>query len=305
MHWYYDPGYDYGHGLPGAPRAVHGFVLRKPSEIRDDLIASGAVAPDAFRAPAVITPTDALRVHEPELLAALETPAGVARAIEVAEAALLPAAVVKQAIVAPQWRAAGGTYAALRAAVGGDSAANLSGGFHHARCTLAHGFCLLNDIAIALARLRHEGHHRRILLVDLDVHQGDGNATMFAGDRDVYTLSIHEEDIFPWPKMSSDLDIGLRSFTDDADYLRAVDDALAHARRHCEPEIVVYLAGSDAYVDDPLSTLMLSRAGLRERDERVVRFARGLGCPLVLVPAGGYSAASPAITADTFRAAAA
>lgn len=190
---------------------------------------------------------------------------------------------------------------ALRAAAHGECAVNLSGGFHHARRDLSHGFCLVNDIAIGLARLRQDGIHRRVLIIDLDLHQGDGNATVFAGDRETYTVSVHEESIFPIPKTRSDLDIGLPAFTGDADYLVAVDEALAHACRHFTPEVIVYVAGSDPYEHDPLGSLQLTKAGLLARDQRVARFARALKCPLVAVPAGGYSGESPSITADTFR----
>jgi acetoin utilization deacetylase AcuC-like enzyme len=166
---------------------------------------------------------------------------------------------------------------------------------------LSHGFCLINDVAIGLAKLRHEGLARRALIVDLDLHQGDGNATLFQDDPDVFTVSVHEEDIFPVPKMKSDLDIGLPALTGDADYLAAVDDALVHAEKHFDAEVVVYVAGSDPYVNDPLGNLEVSREGMLARDRRVASFAVRCGCPLVALPAGGYSLDSPSIGAAGFR----
>lgn len=302
MHWYYRREYDYGAGIPGLPTEVHGFVLNKPTAIRDALVACGAVAQAAFVAPESIVDADLLRVHNAALLAALGDPVAVAAAIELYELAALPADLVRSAVVAPQLRACGGTLAALRHAAQGGWAVNLSGGYHHARRDLSHGFCLVNDVAVGLARLRHEGVHRRVLIVDLDLHQGDGNATMFAGDHDVFTLSVHEEGIFPIPKAKSDLDIGLPGGTGDDEYLAAVDEALAFARQRFEPEIVVYVAGTDPYVADPLGSLRISEAGLCARDRRVAEFARENGAALVALPAGGYTPESSRLSAAGFAA---
>ncbi len=302
MQWFYDPGYDYGAGLPGLPREVHGFVLHKPSEIRAHLIGAGVVASDAFARPEAVSEGELRRVHDPRLIAALDEPASLAAAIELPELAHLPAAPLRRALVEPQLLAAGGTYLAMRTAAHGTWAVNLSGGYHHARRNLSHGFCLINDIALACARLRREGVRRRMLILDLDLHQGDGNATIFADDPEVFTVSVHEENLFPIPKMRSDIDIGLRSYAEDGDYLAAVEEAIARARRHFTPDMVVFVAGSDPYEDDPLGTLQVSAPAMRERDRRVAELARELGCPLVALPAGGYSDKSPAITAAGFGA---
>lgn len=302
MHWYYSREYDYGAGIPGLPTEVHGFVLNKPTAIRDALVASGAVEASGFVAPEPIAVADLRRVHDAALLAALDDPVAVAGAIELHEIAALPAELVRTAVVAPQQRACGGTLAALRTAACGGWAVNLSGGYHHARRDLSHGFCLVNDVAVGLARLRHEGVRRRVLIVDLDLHQGDGNATMFAGDDAVYTLSVHEEGIFPVPKAKSDLDIGLAGGTGDDDYLMAVDEALAHAQKEFDPEIVVYVAGTDPYFADPLGSLRISEPGLRARDRRVAEFARRTGAALVALPAGGYTPESRLLSAAGFAA---
>lgn len=302
MHWYYSREYDYGAGIPGLPTEVHGFVLNKPTAIRDALVASGAVEASGFVAPEPISVADLLRVHGAALLAALDDPVSVARAIELHEIAAFPAELVRAVVVAPQQRACGGTLAALRTAAAGGWAANLSGGYHHARRDLSHGFCLVNDVAVGLARLRHEGVRRRVLIVDLDLHQGDGNATIFAGDDDVFTLSVHEEGIFPVPKAKSDLDIGLPAGSGDDEYLAAVDEALVFARTRFVPEIVVYVAGTDPYFADPLGTLRVSEAGLGARDRRVAQFAVAAGAALVVVPAGGYTPESPRLSAAGFAA---
>ncbi|MBI3302028.1 MAG: histone deacetylase [Deltaproteobacteria bacterium] len=305
MQWFYDPGYDYGGGLPGSPREVHGFLLHKPSEIRAQLLRECVVSASAFHSATPVFEQELHYVHEAEMIAELSDVQAIARAIELPEAALLPLPLVRRAVVLPQLCAAGGTCEALRVAAHGEWAINLSGGFHHARRDLSYGFCLVNDVALGIARLRRAGVHRRVLIFDLDLHQGDGNATIFTNDPEVYTVSIHEEAIFPLPKVQSNLDIGLPSYTGDEVYLTRVQDAFTHIGQHFQPELIIYIAGSDPYKDDPLGSLQLTESGLLARDQLIGQFARELGCPLVALPAGGYSDKSPAITAAGFRALAA
>jgi acetoin utilization deacetylase AcuC-like enzyme len=300
MRWFYSAQYDYGTGVPGEPREVHGFVLDKPSRIRRALCEATVVAERDFEEPESSEQEDFTGLHSRRVQDDLRDPAAVARAIELSEIAALPAAMVWQAVVLPQLHAAGGTCAALAAAAAGDWAANLSGGFHHARPDRSHGFCLVNDVALAVHRLRSRGKHPRILIVDLDLHQGDGNAVFFQGDAEVFTLSVHEESLFPIPKARSDLDVGLPQATGDDAYLAAVDRALEETDRHFAAEIVVYVAGSDPFVEDPMGTLRLSAAGLAERDRRVAAHAARRDAALVALPAGGYSTASPTLTAAGF-----
>jgi len=300
--WFYDAAYDYGAGIPGEPREIHGFVLRKPSEIRDHLVAAGIVRSRDFVSPVAVSEDEVRMVHDAELIAGLRSAAAIAAAIELPEASFLPAEVLWSAVVAPQLHAAGGTCEALAAAARGEWAINLSGGFHHARRNLSHGFCLVNDVALAVARLRRAGSMRPTLIVDLDLHQGDGNASLFAGDDEVFTLSLHEQEVFPVPKMRSDLDVGLRSGTSDAEYLDRLERALALAAERFAPEIVVYVAGTDPFEGDSLGSLRLTASGLMERDRRVARFAVEQRASLVALPAGGYSNESPSLAAAGFRA---
>lgn len=301
MRWFFSPVLDYGGGLSAVPEDVHGFILDKPSRIWRELLAAGIVGPEDGEAAPAVTAADLLRVHDERLVRDLGDPRAVARALELPVLAVLPPDLLARAVVGPQLAAAGATREALRVGLGGGWACCLSGGYHHARRDLAHGFCLVNDVAVGLAALRQEGIRRRVLIVDLDLHQGDGNAAIFRDDPDVYTVSVHEEWIFPIPKERSDCDIGLWSYTGDADYLAAVDEALAHAARHFEPDAVVYVAGSDPYHRDPLGSLQVSREGLLERDRRVAAFAARAGCGLVVLPAGGYTPESPSLTAAGYR----
>ncbi len=301
MQWFYAPEYDYARNLP-QHREVHGFVLDKASRIRARLLDRGVVSAEELRAPTPVGEEDVAAVHAPEVVADLHDPYAVSRAVEFDAIGFLPEDTVWGAVVASQLHAAGGTCEALRVAAGVDGpadwAANLSGGFHHARPDLSHGFCLVNDVAIALARLRAEGARPRLLILDLDLHQGDGNAVFFAKDDEVFTCSVHERAIFPTPKGTSDLDVGLPADVEDAAYLEKLEQVLAELGERPTPDVLVYVAGSDPYVGDPLGSLRLSAEGLARRDRRVAEFARELGCALVALPAGGYSPESPDLTAD-------
>ena len=303
MKWFYAPGYDYGRNLP-QHREVHGFVLDKPSRIRARLVERSVVSEAELREPDPVSEADVASVHAPEIVSDLHDAFAVSRAVEFDAIGLLPDDTVWGAVVASQLHAAGGTCDALRVAAGAeeapDWAANLSGGFHHARPDLSHGFCLVNDVAIAVARLRAEGLRPRILILDLDLHQGDGNASFFAKDEEVFTCSIHERAIFPTPKATSDLDVGLPGGVGDEDYLERLEDVLAELGERPPPDLLVYVSGSDPFVDDPLGSLRLSAEGLARRDRRVAEFAASLGCALVALPAGGYSPESAVLTADGF-----
>lgn len=303
VRWFYHPGYNYGGGLP--LRQVHGFVLDKPRRIRDRLVAAHGVVADAFERVEPVDTAELLRVHTAELVAGLERQSAVARAVEVGALRWLPSVIVRRAIVAPQLLGCGGTLAALRAALDGAWAFNLSGGYHHARRALSHGFCLVNDVAVAVETVRAEGADPAVLVLDLDLHQGDGNADVFAGDARVFTASLHEESVFPTPKLTSDLDRGVAGYLDDGAYLEEVDALLAAIAARFSPDVVIYVAGTDPFAEDPLGTLQVTAAGLRARDERVARFCLAQGAALVATPAGGYAPQSPELSADGFAAMAA
>ena len=186
-------------------------------------------------------------------------------------------------------RAVAGTVEAVRFGLEHGLGMNLGGGTHHAGYDFARGYCLFNDVAVALARVRTDGDARRVLVVDCDVHQGDGTAQALAGDPDAFTLSLHGARNYPFQRIPSDLDVDLPSGTGDRDYLRALDDALDTALPHARPDIAFYLAGADPFEGDRLGRLALTKAGLRARDELVVERLRGAGAAVVVVLAGGYA----------------
>jgi len=183
----------------------------------------------------------------------------------------------------------GGTLLACRLALQRGFAGHLGGGFHHAYADHGEGFCLLNDVAVALRALRVEGALERAAVVDLDLHHGNGTASIFADDASVFTCSMHQEANYPADKPPSDLDIGLDDGTDDGEYLRRLGDALPTLFDEHAPEMVLYLAGADPYRDDQLGGLALTREGLRRRDRRVFEAARRRGVPVAVVLAGGYA----------------
>ena len=186
-------------------------------------------------------------------------------------------------------RSVGGTVAAARRALERGVGMNLGGGTHHAGRDFARGYCLFNDVAVALARLRAEGRARRALVVDCDVHQGDGTAQLLAPDPDAFTLSLHGERNYPFQRIPSDLDVDLPSGTRDEAYLRALEGALDRAIPQARPDVAFYLAGADPFEGDRLGRLALTKPGLRARDELVLERLRAAGSPVVVVLAGGYA----------------
>lgn len=199
------------------------------------------------------------------------------------------------------WRrsrlAVGGTIQAARMALEDGLAGNLAGGTHHAFPDHGQGFCVLNDVAVAIRHLAALGEARRALVVDLDVHQGNGTAAIFADDPGVYTLSVHGEKNFPARKARSSLDVGLPCGTADEDYLAVVRIALARALDEARPDMAFYLAGVDPVQGDRYGRLALTEEGLEARERLVLSTLRSAGLPVALLLAGGY-AASPRHTAE-------
>jgi acetoin utilization deacetylase AcuC-like enzyme len=186
-------------------------------------------------------------------------------------------------------RSVGGTLAAARRALAHGIGMNLGGGTHHAGRDFARGYCLFNDVAVALARLRAEGLARRALVVDCDVHQGDGTAQLLGPDPEAFTLSLHGARNYPFERIASDLDVDLASGTGDVQYQRALSDALDVAIPAAGADIAFFLAGADPWEGDRLGRLALSKAGLRERDEHVLDRLLATGAAVVVVLAGGYA----------------
>ncbi len=195
-----------------------------------------------------------------------------------------------EAMVERSRRSAGATLAACRAALAAQSiAVNLAGGTHHAYPDRGEGFCCFNDAAVAARTMQAEGLAHRVLILDLDVHQGNGTAVVFQHDPTVFTVSLHGEDNYPFQKEVSDIDRGLPNGTGDTDYLACLDEVLEETSRQFSPDLLIYLAGADPLASDRLGRLALSHEGLRDRDQRVLAFAEALGLPVAVAMAGGYA----------------
>lgn len=200
-----------------------------------------------------------------------------------------------EAMVERSRRSVGATVAAMRAALCDGVAANMAGGTHHASADKGGGFCVFNDVAVAARVFQADALQAdpwaeppRVAVIDLDVHQGNGTASIFSGDHTAFTLSLHGQKNFPFRKEASDLDVGLPDGTGDAAYLAALDAALAQLARRFAPQLVFYLAGADAHEGDRLGRLKLSCDGMRQRDARVFDWAWQRRLPLALCMGGGY-----------------
>lgn len=269
--------------LPLSLPPGHRFPASKYRLLRERLLADGTLAADqVLPAP---PPTDAqiARAHTQPYLTKLAT--GTLSAAEIRRIGLP----WSPELVARVRHMVGGTIAAARTALRDGVGVNLGGGTHHACSDHGQGFCLLNDMVIAARAMQAEGRIRRAVVIDCDVHQGNGTAEITQGDPTLYTCSLHGEKNFPFRKVPGDLDIGLPDGTGDDAYSAALAGALAQIERDFRPDMVFYLAGADPYTDDRLGRLSLSLAGLGARDEQVLGWARAQGLPVVVTLAGGYA----------------
>jgi acetoin utilization deacetylase AcuC-like enzyme len=279
--------------------ARHVFPVRKYERTRERLIALGLAAAGGFLVPVPATDAELTSVHPPAYLARLD------ELTATPELGILEFEVPVTAQVVAGFRLmCGGTLLAARRALAGGAAVNLGGGFHHAFADRGEGFCLLNDLAVAARVLLDEGAAGKVAVVDLDVHQGNGTARIFAGEPRVFTFSMHQENNYPI-KEESDLDLGLEDRTGDDEYLRRLGPALLTVLDRFRPDLVLYQAGADPYHQDRLGGLALSVDGLAERDRRVAAECRRRGVPVAATLGGGYAARTDdvaAIHANTVRA---
>lgn len=185
-------------------------------------------------------------------------------------------------------RSVGATVDAALAALEDGFGVNLAGGTHHAYADSGRGYCVFNDAVVAARALQAEGWARRVLILDLDVHQGDGTAALTDGDNSLFSCSLHGEKNYPFRKVPSDLDMALPDGIDDDGYLAALDGALATCFARFEPDLCIYLAGADPHEGDRLGRMKLTMNGLRQRDEKVFETCQQRGLPVAIAMAGGY-----------------
>lgn len=264
--------------------AGHPFPISKYSLLKDRLLTEGVLAADDLVEPAPADRDTLALVHTADYLDKLES-----SGLSAAEQRRLGLP-WSEALWLRSRLACGGTLLAARTALDSGLSANLAGGTHHAFADHGEGFCVLNDVAIAITQLRKEGTIHRALVVDLDVHQGNGTAAIFEGVEEVFTFSMHGERNYPTEKMHSTLDVGLRDGADDAEYLRELHGHLPTVLAAAQPDMAFYLAGVDVAAGDRYGKLALSEEGIRRRDRYVIESVRGRQVPLVIVLGGGYAA---------------
>lgn len=262
----------------------HVFPTRKYRLVRERLLADGILDEDAFCRPAPVRDADVLLVHTAAYVEQIRTGAFSAAEALALEVPFSPA--LREAM----WLCAGGSVLTARHALADGAAVHLGGGFHHAFPDHGEGFCLIHDVAIALRVLQRDAQVDRALVVDLDVHHGNGTAAIFAADERVFTFSMHQQHNYPFWKPPGDLDIGLADGTSDATYLARLEASLPTVLRAHRPDLVCYLAGADPFREDQLGGLALTRKGLRRRDERVFALCRDARVPVAVTLAGGYAA---------------
>jgi acetoin utilization deacetylase AcuC-like enzyme len=272
----YHEGYDLHLG-------AHVFPSQKFRLIAETLLAEHLATKDDFLRPEPASDADILRVHTPDWAHKLKT-GTLTRSEEMKlEVPYSPE------LVEAFWLAAGGSIAAAQAALRDGFGCNLGGGFHHAHPGHGEGFCAIHDVAVAIRRLQHDQVIRKAMVVDTDVHHGNGTAAIFAGDDSVFTLSIHQLNNYPAYKPPSTVDLNMEDGVEDDEYLSALLPAVRRALDTFEPEIVFYVGGADPYYDDQLGGLGLTLQGLKTRDKGVFEEARKRRIPVVTSLAGGYA----------------
>jgi histone deacetylase 11 len=274
--------------LGGAER-MHNFDIRKYARIYVALNTAGLLRPQDVFVPQAATRDEILRVHTPEYLESLNDSARVAQYLEAQPAKLLPAPLMDAGILRPFRYAAGGTILAARLALKCGIAVNLGGGYHHAKPDKGEGFCIYADMPIAIRTLQAEGLVKRTLIVDLDVHQGNGTAVCLGSDPSVFIFDMHQAGIYPQPREKCTLDVDLPAGTDDASYLATLRQHLAEVFDRARPDLVFLQAGVDTLAGDPLASLAMTPQGIVARDAMVIDEAVRRGVPIVMVLGGGYS----------------
>jgi acetoin utilization deacetylase AcuC-like enzyme len=261
----------------------HRFPVQKYALLRQRVAEAALVSPQEMRVPDAATDAQILRAHTPEYLRRVQRGELTKKEIRRMGFPWSPE------LVGRSRRSCGGTIEACRAALEDGLAVNLAGGTHHAFPDRGEGYCVFNDSAIAARAVQAEGLAKRVVILDCDVHQGNGTAAIFAGDPTVFTFSIHGARNFPFRKQASDLDVELDDGAGDAAYLEALGRGVSRALALANADLAIYLAGADPFAGDTLGRLALSKEGLAERDRLVLRYCQAAGVPVAATMAGGYA----------------
>lgn len=266
----------------------HRFPMAKYSLLRERVLAAGFVAPEDLLVPDAASDEQIVLAHDPEYVARVAS--GRLERLEIRRIGFP----WSEAMVERSRRSTGATIAAAREALeppgadGGGVAVNLAGGTHHAMPARGEGYCVWNDSGVAARVLQREGRIRRAIVIDCDVHQGNGTAAIFRDDPSVFTFSIHNRNNFPFHKERSDLDLELADRTGDEEYLRLLEEGLDRSLGAARADLAFYVSGADPHERDRLGRLSITFAGLAERDRMVFAKCREAGVPVAVSMAGGY-----------------
>jgi len=272
----YDERYDLNLG-------AHVFPSQKYRLVYERLLQEGIASQDDFLKPIPATDEDILRVHSQDYVYKLKS-----GSLTRAEVMRMEVPYSTELIEAC-WLAAGGSILSARRALEDGFSANIGGGFHHAYPDHGEGFCVIHDVAVAIRKMQVDGAIERAMVVDTDVHQGNGTAAIFGGDETVFTMSIHQEHNYPYPKPPSTIDVNLPDGMGDADYLAILEKYLHRSFDEFSPQLLFYVAGADPYQEDQLGGLALTMEGLARRDALVLGYAQRNQVPTAVTLAGGYA----------------
>jgi acetoin utilization deacetylase AcuC-like enzyme len=261
----------------------HVFPSQKFHLIREMLLREGIAAPEDFLRPEAASDEDILRVHTADWVRKLKTGTLTASDVMKLEVPYSPE------LVEAVWLAAGGSILAAQLALRDGFGANLGGGFHHAYPGHGEGFCAIHDVAVAIRKLQADGAVKKAMVVDTDVHHGNGTAAIFRSDSTVFTISIHQENNYPGHKPPSSIDLNMADRVEDDEYVAALIPAVQKALDEFQPEILLYVGGADPYCEDQLGGLSLTKEGLKRRDRSVFEEARRRKIPIATTLAGGYA----------------
>ena len=261
----------------------HVFPSQKFRLIYELLLHEDIATPEDFLRPSPASDEDLLRVHTADWVHKLKT--GTLTASEVMKLEVPYSKELAEAV----WLAAGGTILAGHSALRDGFGSNLSGGFHHAYPGHGEGFCAIHDVAVGIRKLQADGAVKKAMVVDTDVHHGNGTAAIFRNDPTVFTLSIHQESNYPAHKPPSSIDLNMADRADDEEYLGVLIPAVKKALEEFRPDILFYVGGADPYCEDQLGGLLLTKDGLKRRDRGVFEEARRRKIPVATTLAGGYA----------------
>lgn len=261
----------------------HRFPMKKYARLRERLLEEGVLTADELCVPPPASDEELLRCHDRDYLARMT------------QGQMTPREMLRigfpwsPAMVERSRRSSGATIAAAFTALKEGVAVNLAGGTHHAARAHGEGYCVFNDSPIAARALQAQAGIERVLIVDTDVHQGNGTADICRDDPSIFTLSIHGERNFPFRKVDGNLDVGLPDGTGDEDYLAMLELALERAFFIARPQVVLWVSGADPFIGDTLGKLALSKKGLAERDSMVLQMCAAWGVPVAVSMGGGYA----------------